>query len=151
MFKWFLKRMIKNNKGFTLVELVVVIAILGVLAAVAVPKLTTSKKSAAKTAHNANIKTLENAASMYIAENGVPTEVDVEWTSDGGKKASEINDAETNENNKWALYLQEWPSIPNGLVDEDFSEGSKSEGYKVTIAKNGDITVIPTLKPDETE
>lgn len=144
MFKWLSKRMIKNNNGFTLVELVVVIAILGVLAAIAVPKLTTSRKNAAKTAHNANIKTLENAASMYIAENGVPTEGHVKWTSDGGKKASEINDAETNENNKWALYLQEWPKIPEGLDKMKDTEGNEIDSntkYIVTIDTSGNISV----------
>ena len=38
------KKIKKNNKGFTLVELVVVIAILGILAAIAVPRFTGSRK-----------------------------------------------------------------------------------------------------------
>jgi len=75
MLKWFLKR-INNKKGFTLVELVVVIAILGILSAIAVPKFTASRLNAERAAVEANLRTIESALTMYEAQNGSLSDVD---------------------------------------------------------------------------
>ena len=54
-----------NRKGFTLVEIMIVVAIIALLAAIAIPNLLTAKKTANTAAAKANIRALSTAAEVY--------------------------------------------------------------------------------------
>ena len=62
--------MIRNEKGFTLIELMVVVLIIGILVAVAIPTYTYSSEMARDKACQLNMRTIAGSAARYQAELG---------------------------------------------------------------------------------
>lgn len=86
---------LNNKKGFTLIELIVVIVIIGILAAIVVPRLSGFTDTAKKQAVVADAKTIASAAAALYAETGTTPVADdikdyadydgtVNWTGTGG-------------------------------------------------------------------
>lgn len=71
-----------NKSGFTLVEIMIVVAIIGLLAAIAIPNFVKARATSQKNACINNLRQIDGAKQQYALENGkdsdyVVTDTDV--------------------------------------------------------------------------
>ena len=72
----------KNKKGFTLIELMVVVVIIGILTAIAIPVYGAITANAKKSACQANQRTIDSAVMMYLSANPNKTYADIDDIND---------------------------------------------------------------------
>ena len=73
------------KKGFTLIELMIVVVIIGILAAIAIPKFSSVKDQAEEVSCRSNMRSLATAESMYYGINNF-------YGNEAGLVSSEVMD-----------------------------------------------------------
>ena len=84
------------QRGFTLIELMIVVAIIGILAAIAIPKFADLIRKSKEGATKGNIGAVKGALAVYYGENeGVYPTGDLSSLTAGGKYLSNMPFADT--------------------------------------------------------
>ncbi len=73
--------MLRKRGGFTLVEIMIVVAIIGLLAAIAIPNFVKARETAEKNACIANLKQIQGAIQVWAIDQGKAS-TDVPTTDD---------------------------------------------------------------------
>ena len=109
----------KKQRGFTLIELVIVIAIIAILISIAAMKYSTTNLAAEAAAHNSNVKVLKSAGILYLIDN----------PDEKGKISVD----------KLAPYLE------GGKIPKPAKHLSGASDFTVTSTDDGDVEVKPGM------
>ncbi|MBS5359905.1 type II secretion system protein [Finegoldia magna] len=119
----------KKKKGFTLLELLVVLAILAILIAIAIPVYKNQKEKAAITAHNANVRVLETALESYRQDNN-------------GELPKDIDDLAPE-------YIKSVPKVP--ASNHQDLKGVKTYSIENEKIKPGEVDIVDKSNDDSTQ
>lgn len=102
------RRILRGERGFTFIEIMVVVAILAILAALVVPRIMGRTDDAKRTAAKVQIRNIEGALQLYKLDNGVYP------TTEQGLKALVVKPSVGVIPKKWKLggYLPKLPEDP---------------------------------------
>ncbi|MBT2684570.1 type II secretion system protein [Bacillus sp. ISL-37] len=111
-----IKKKLKDQRGLTLVELLAVIVILGIIAAIAVPSIGNIIDKSKEDAIKADARMILNAAKLYKIENDIP---------DTGIGSTQLEPA----------YLDGLQTFSDSTADD----GVVTPGYTVTVNSDGKL------------
>ena len=129
----------KRTKGFTLVEILIVVIILGILAAIIIPQFTDASQDARKSSVQSNLQALRSQFELYRAQHldvypwDVPTTDAVDFDTTIANISARLTSKTNNDGSttggtlQLGPYMQRVPENPFAQGVALFSEGTSAD------------------------
>ena len=129
-----------NKKGFTLIEMLVVIAIIAVLVSIVVPAVSNSTVKAAAATNAANLRSIAAKVSMDYLEDTTGWTADGTWAEVPADMGAPTAKKFTLDTVTYAGTEKMYYSIENGVVDCAFnSAGTHNIEWFAEVAETGEL------------
>jgi type IV pilus assembly protein PilA len=120
---------LRNRKGFTLIELMIVVAIIGILAAIAIPNFLRFQLKSKSSEGKVNLAAIRTAEESYLAEFG-------EYLDAAGAPAGTMTTTKTDWNAPTDFQALGW--APEGAVYFQYAINEDDGGYTATATADID-------------
>ncbi|HAU37249.1 MAG TPA: hypothetical protein DCX07_05980 [Phycisphaerales bacterium] len=122
--------MTQNRKAFTLVEILIVVIILGILAAIVIPQFTEASNDARESALSSDLQTVRSQLELYKVQHldTYPTAASLvtKLTSRTNAQGTVMGDGDDAADFPYGPYLQKFPSNPfvSGTASQTVNTGA---------------------------
>ena len=113
------------RRGFTLIEILIVVVILGILAAIVIPQFTNASQEAAESSVKSQLQTVRSQVELFRVRNN-------------GNLPTDFNDLMLPPNGEDA-YLQKTPTLPTGYVFVWGDNGTTPNVETIYVSFTGNI------------
>ncbi|SDS19631.1 type II secretion system protein G (GspG) [Halopseudomonas litoralis] len=123
---------LQRQRGFTLIEIMVVLVIMGVLAALVVPNLMDRPDQARATAASNDVGSIMQALKLYRLDNGSYP------TAQQGLQALVVKPTTGKEPSNWRNYIEKLPNDPWGNSYQYLNPGTYGEVDVFSLGADGE-------------
>ena len=130
--------MLRKRDGFSLIELLIVIIVIGILSAIAIPNYLGAQKKAARAEAKSNLESLSLALEQYYAVNG-------NYGTDGNYTYCQTSDTSD------SCYPRGWNNHASTYLNSFKPGNQRSYDYSLTISSSGTAYVAKAVPKNGTK